>query len=404
MIEDAFAMACKDRSVLRLVKFRSWRDGGVAAVQIQRAAWERDGGASMYRTRAQVDNRTGRRTKHGGRQTLEIRIGSDGRNPIWSEPVRYEQHREAVGRPTWIKVSMKYRGDLEVWSVVVTCADVPPRPASEEAQRGVVAVDVGFRRVGDDIRIAYARDDRGKVSELLMDARWRELCNRADRIRGHRDDNFNALQEADSENLFSLTKSANGARQKIERLVREGEEVSQEMRAWMHRDRHLSQYEDGCRRRSVNARKDAMRKWARELRRNYSQLVLSKTAVKKMKENAKDDGLPKPARRQGQNAAPGELLDWLVMVFGRAEVAIVKPIHTTDTCVSCEHVNDHGPETIVVCEECGAALDRDEASTRNMMDLWVNGECEKPTARKASAKFAKKHKTEDKDDNASPAA
>lgn len=389
-IEDAWTRSWKDRDVLRLVKFRSWRKGGVVGVQIQRHCWERNRGATIFQTEGTGDTR-GRRARFGGRQLARLRIGSVERtSPVWSESLRYEQHRAIEGRVTWVKISMKPRGDREVWSVAFTCADIPARPASDEAIRGVVAVDVGWRRVGDDLRIAYARSDQGVVSELRMGPKWRELWERADRIRGHRDDGYNALVALELE-VPGQSRSANGLRSAVEQAIRAGEEVAPEVRAWMHRDRHLAQYESGCRERSVNRRVDAMRNWARDLRRKYKTLVLKKTSTKQQKETAKGDGMVQSARRQGQHAAPGEVLEHLMQVFGRDNTSLVKSAHTTNECPGCHYMNDHGPETIVTCEGCGESIDRDEASTRNVMRAWASGESDEPTARKTTARFVKRH-------------
>ena len=402
-IEDAFARAWKDRDSLRLVKFRSWRHGGIAGVQIQKATWQRSMGTTMFETASAGDTRTGRRARFGGRRVARLRIGSEDRAPLWCEDVPYEQHRAIEGRVTWVKIAMKYRGDREIWSVTFTCSDVPERPASDEAARGVVAVDVGWRRIDDDLRIAYARSDQGVVSELRMGPRWRELWERADRIRGHRDDHHNELLASGVE-VPGQSRSANGLRSDIEKLIAAGENVGPELLAWMHRDRHLAQYETGCRRRSVDCRTDAMRKWARELRRTYATVVLKKTSTKKQKETAKENGLVPPARRQGQHAAPGEVLEYLTTTFGRDRTFLVKSKDTTNQCCRCGHVNNHGPETIITCEQCGDAIDRDEASTQNMMELWVASECEEPTARKTTARFVKRHRKEGSPDNASPPA
>ncbi len=389
-IEDAFVRACKDRDVLKLVKFRSWREGGVVGVQVQKVVWNRNQGSDYFRNLSRPDNRTGRVVRYGGRKKVQLRMGSKGVTPIWSEEVAIEQHRAIEGRVAWVKVQMKYRNGKEEWHVLFTCVDVPELPASDEATQGIVAIDVGWRLHNDGMRIAYARDDRGNISEFTMDDRWLELTNRADRIRGHRDDYLVELKKRYP--TFSKVRSCAGARRKIEELLSEKKKVTKYLNTWLHKDKHLSQYEAGCRRRSEAVRKDAMRKWARGLRRKYSTLIVKNSKTKKMKETAKKDGMHQAARRQGHHAAPGEVIDWLSTVFGRKDNVYVVPAkHTTNTCPECAHVNNHGVETLVTCEQCGVELDRDTVSTRNMMQLWVDGKCKAPTARKVDARFIKRH-------------
>jgi hypothetical protein len=397
-IEDAFARAWKTRNKFKLVKFRGWRTGGVIGVQIQRSTWDRRGTHAWYRINHAEDARTGRRASNGaGRRTVEIRLGSDKGKPLWSEPIPIEKHREIEGRVTWVKAQYAYRDGKELWSVTFTCADVPER--TDEAKRGVVAVDVGWRQVDGSLRIAYARGDQGDIDIFEMGPRWLERIARANRIRGYRDTNLNELKKAYPD--FANLQSSASARGKITELLAGGL-VDETLATWADRDKHLSDYESGCRRRATAAREDAMNNWARRLRRRYATIILKKTATKKMKETAIADGMHRPARRQAHHAAPGEVIDYLISVFGRESenVFLVPAPHTTNGCPACDHVNDHGAETVVCCEECGTSFDRDAASTLNMMSLWILGECEPPKARKTTARFAVKHKQED----ASPAA
>jgi len=379
LIEEAFSSAWKETKVTHSVSFRPWRKGQVAGVQIMRAVHDRNEGISMYRIESAPDHRTGRRA--GQRATLRLRVGSNGRDPVWSEPVPFERHRAIEGRPTWVKVRLDFVADREVWTVHVVCADVS---AVQGASRGVVAVDIGWRKIGDEWRIAYARDDRGETSELRMSARWAELAIRADKIRSHRDTRLVELQKVDDR--FARCKAPSG----VARVAAKLEDPGEEILAWLRRDRHLWQYEAGCRRRSKNARRDAMRVWARRLKDSYRTVVLKDTGHKKLKEKS---DLPRPARRQGHHAAPGEVVDYLCQIFGRDEgVAIVPAVDTTASCVCCGHVSEQDAGLWVRCEQCGDERDRDLASTENMMMLYGDGNVTKPTARKTTAKFAKRHK------------
>ena len=56
---------------------------------------------------------------------------------------------------------MKYRGNREIWSVNITCTDVPPR--TDSATNGFVAIDIGWRILDNDsIRLAFATGSDGE--------------------------------------------------------------------------------------------------------------------------------------------------------------------------------------------------------------------------------------------------
>lgn len=400
LIEQAFSAAWKKTRPLHRVRFKSWRKGAVAGVQIQKSYQDHGRTNTLYVLERAPDPRKGRRAKNGlGRATVKIRIGSDEqRRPMFSEPLRIEQHRPLEGVVTWVQVVLRYVADREVWSINFVCTNVSKR--TDSTREGIVAVDVSWRKLSDGSwRLGWARDDRGNESQLLMSERWAECAKRADEIRQVRDKRLLALKAIDAR--FANIRSPRG----VARLARKLDSPGEHVLAWLRRDRHLWQYEVGCRRRSHAGRRAELQKWARKLRHQYAIVVLKDSSHKQMKEGEKKKQLHKPARRQGHHAAPGETVEVLCRVFGRDEgVALVSAVHSTNECPRCGHTNDHGPERVIVCESCGDERDRDEVSTRNMLKRYAVGEYWKPTARKTAARFMKRHKNGEQRRNASPAA
>jgi hypothetical protein len=380
-VEESFAAAWKKTDTFSLVRFRSWRQGGLMSVQIQ-CGCDAD---RYFQIRAADDPRTGRRKNQ--RHTVRLRIGSDGQRPIWSEAVRLEMHRPIQGIVAWAKVCLAYSGDREIWSVQFTSICVPPR--HDEATDGAVAIDVSWRSMPDGtLRLAFARDADGQEHELRMPARWRERVARAERIRGHRDRRLNELKA--KKPAFARLQKPRGAR----RVAKKQGVIEPEIAAWLARDRHLEEYELGCRRKSVAARRDALRNWLRMLRRRYATAIIKDTAHKEMKAHsaAVAAGIWPKARYQGHHGAPGETVEELCQVYGRKTgVAVFKAAWTTSTCAECGEPMEVGPEREVTCESCGAVDDRDRVSTRNLLARYADGETTKPTARKTSARFAKRH-------------
>jgi transposase len=377
MVERAFDAARVKRKWNYPVKFRGWREGGYMGVQVQSRVKEE----SMVLVEKAPDPRTGR--KAGQRHTVKVRVGKS-----WSEPVAIEMHRPLQGKITWVQVHLRYRGEKEEWAVNFTCKDTPER--TDNAFTGVVAIDVGWRIMpGEEIRQAFATGDNGNEYEYSMPEKWRELSARADRIRGYRDEMLNIIQQR-----FPVLKKHKKPRAAREHVIRDGLDSDIELKGWVRWDKHKEDYELGCRRRSVAARRDALRVWLRMLRRRYSHAVIKDSAHKEMKdhEKAMKNGMSQRSRRNAHHGAPGEIIAEVCKVFGREEgVSVVEAPGTTATCLKCDHENVVGPERIMECEQCGAREDRDRVSTRNLLRRYFAGGTKKPTARKTKAKFTKRH-------------
>lgn len=118
----------------------------------------------------------------------------------------------------------------------------------------------------------------------------------------------------------------------------------------------------------------------------------------KAKKKAKEAGMSKEARERGHHGAPGAIIEEVCTVFGRTVgVAIVKAPKTTATCPECKKEMEVGKGLLVSClnsecERVGAEQDRDRVSTQNLVDLYTEGEYTRPTARKSTPRFAKRHK------------
>jgi hypothetical protein len=393
LVEQYFNRAVSTTTCFSLVKFRSWKQGGYAGVQIQKSR----PCESEFLIEQAPDNRTGKRA--GNRHTLQIRVAKkNGSGETWSEPVAFEMHRPLQGTPTNVMVHYYYRGEREIWSVCFTCKDLPKR--EDNATEGRVAIDVGWRIMSDKrVRIAYARGDDGKEYEFALPPTWKELADRADRIRSARDTMLNIIAARHKRlSIFCNKKkcSARGARHYV---MREGMNSDIELEGWRRWDKHMEDYELGCRNRSTNVRRDAMRVWLRKLRRLYTLAIIKDSSHKEMKDHEKavKNGMAPRTRKSAHHAAPGEVIEEICQVFGRqTNVAVVEAPGTTMIwgCEECNYENSKevGPELMLSCERCGHEEDRDHVSTQNLLTRYFMGEYKKPKARKTTARFAKRHK------------
>lgn len=385
IVEESFSAAWKKTNCFQLLRFRSWKQGGYAGVQIQKV----NDPTTKYKIERAYDPRIGRRK--GQRHTIQIRVGStNNKKPIWSDAIKFEMHRPIQGRVTWIKICMHYRGNKEIWNVNITCTDIPDR--IDSAKTGVVALDVGWRVLKDkSIRLAFATGFDNKEYEFTMHSTWRELQTRADNIRGYRDNRLNELKSINSK-FSCIKKPGNVKKYAIKQDIYVDDVVE-----WCKRDKHLEDYELGCRRRSVSVRKYAMITWMRELRRKYSHIIIKNSSHKEMKDHKKavEAGMFPIQRKNAHHGSPGEIIEEACKVFDRNTGVSVIRANNTNTiecqkCGSLMYPPDDG--ILAVCEQCGATEDRDRVSTRNLLYLYEQNKSEKPTARKTTARFAKRHK------------
>lgn len=383
LVDRAWDAARKDTRPWLLLHHRSWRShGGQTGMQIRDHDLI-DNYVRLEKAPPRPGSKGGKR--HNYPHLFQLRVGSNYDNsPVFCDPIEVTLHRPIQGVITWVTVTMKHVANREVWSVAFTCAAVPAR--RDLADTGRVAIDVSWRKINSNLRVAFARDDAGKEHELTLGPEWFELGARADRIRETRDNRLNELMAADPR--FAGLKSCLSVRRRARELGAAQEPAIVE---WLKRELHLWQYECGCRRRSVAVRRDALRVWLRDLRRQYGRVVIKDTEHKRIKEENK---LPsKKARRQGHHAAPGEVIEWICMVWDRDTlVDVVDDTNTTNHCPVCDHTNNYGAELMVKCERCGEIDDRDRVSTRNMLALAKVLKVKKPTARKKVSKWVKRHK------------
>ena len=373
-VEDAFSRAEKDTGLIAPMKFRSWiRSRHLCQVQIQ----DPKRADNFFRIEELPCSKTGRRK--GQRRLLFIRVGSEGRLPIWAK-IPYIEHRPIEGRVRWVALRHETVCGRDQWSVAFTCSDEAPR--RRNVRRGsIVAVDVGWRKMEDEsIRVAFAQSDRGEIHELRLSSRWSGRTKLIDDLRSIRQQNLNdLLLQVD----LGQVRSAAG----VVRKFREDDCAHKErLSEWLKRDRHLWQYQTGNERRAVLHRQNELRVFARELWRRYETVIVKDSSHKEIKE---EKSLPRPARRQGHHAAPGEVVEWFKAVFGEHVIVVSAP--WTSCICTCGAVCEPFAGLLHVCESCGAKTDRDIVSTRNMLTLSRTDPVQKGTSRKRSAKFAKRH-------------
>lgn len=387
-------------------QFRRWDGSGRIGVQIQGGmpvAGIVDGSDS----RLQID-RTPRvrytRRHPEGRSVpdsgwLRIRIGSDGRAPVWATfPLVYHRPlpRDGVIKRAWVqrrRIGTRWRWELQV-TLQEPVPDVAPG-------RGTAAVHVGWRVRQDGLRVGYVRDTSGEGQELLLPRAVLDALDHAASLRSIRDRHHDGIrarlrqwmsaQSHVPEWLTAATKHMDRWRstQRLTRLVYtwrasrfSGDAAMYDaLEAWRRKDRHLYQWECDERAKARGRRKDIYRQLAADLTSRYSTILLGDTDLRQVARRAapdQEDPQHATARRNRTRAAVGELQDAIKAAASKRGVAVdrVSAQHVTDTCHACgercafdaaEHVHH-------ACAHCGVVWDQDDNAAVNMLGRVASGE------------------------------
>ena len=374
-------------------RFRRWDGSGLLATQLQ-------GGLAVPDLLAGTDRRA-QLVGEGKRRLLRLRVGSTGRDPVWAAfPMVYHRDLPPEGTVKWARICCHRLGTHTKWSAQIVLDGLPevtlPTPT-----RGTVAIDVGWRRFDEGVRVATWVDDEGETGELLMPHELVERWHKVEDLRSIRDTNFNHARDElrewrsletlpDSKALpdwLRETTKALHAWRAPARLAAlalrwrsqrfEGDETGFEpLEAWRAHDRHLLEWEANQRENVLRSRRERYRLFARKMA-TYRQIVVEKLDLRDFAELP-----PKPRLRASRGrrfaASLSELLACLADAAGRAgsEWIEAPSAYTTHTCSACGSLEkfDAAVEVEHSCGECGQRWDQDENAARNLLQAARCGE------------------------------
>lgn len=378
-------------------EFRRWTGAGTVAVQVQGglewpAATLADG--SLFRVQILPPgpgaNPQSARSRTKPRAIVWLRVGSFAKgSPIWAKiPIRLFRQPPADARVKWAWLRMDTIGSRETWTVQVVLSrpDDWEKPG-DQAEAGTVGVDVGWRLISGDLRVAYALggDDRKEV--LTIPAARLSAWGKADSLRSTRDCNFDAMRARlvawlaapgvdlpewlvkDTETLAQWK-----AISRLARLVHAwkkarfagDESVYEELLAWLKQDRHLWDWEASQRVKAARRRDDTYRKFAARLARRYRTVRVEDIDWRELKKRARVDAkvdtpneLDERRRRYASIAAVGRLVTFLREAA--TEVQDIDAKNTTRACHACGTVEEWDPERDLehTCGHCGVRWDQD---------------------------------------------
>lgn len=397
------------------------RDEGVLAVQIQSTspimADSMMGGADR-RVQISAESNSDHKARRGGiRHELRVRVGSNGRDPIWSllhiilhRPLPHE-------RVTWVllrcrRTAMRYR-----WEASVLVDGQSVGVPNQDRAAGV-GVDLNWRRVEGGIRTATWVGSDGRMGELVIPEAVSGRAAKSDSLRAIRDRSRDQMRGKILEwiRVRQELDEADGGRgcvagqtsrlgpwrdveemrkdlphvhswRRVGRFVRlhrlwsqhatpDSEEILVDMAAWLKQDRHLWDWECHNRRRMTLQVQGRVAQLVAKLACEYEVIAVERTGmvpslVRRDPTNDRDE--ERQRRLNAQRVAvvaPAAIRRGLKVAGAKysAKYVEVDPAYTTATCSMCgaTRSDDHGQQ-LIECHACGATGDRAYNAARNLL-------------------------------------
>lgn len=345
-------------------------------------------------TDAMMGSRAHRR--RATRTTVRLRIGSEGRAPIWASfPVILHRPLPEDGVVKWAwaqrrRIGTRWRWELQL---IVEARSFTPLP---KLRGDACAIDIGWRTRGDEgLRVGYLANESGHVEELLLPRIILDRLRHADSLRAIRDRNFDVIRgelaawlaendvpdwlRAATRHLHqwrSTARLASVAYRWREARFEGDEGMFTRLDAWRRQDRHLYQWEASERSKAIGRRRDHYRVMAADLARRYSTIVLERVDLReiaRLPQPEEEDQQHAAARWQRRVAAVSELRDAIRKAAAKtgAQVVEMEAAHTTTKCHACGDACsfDAAEHLIHTCEHCGVMWDQDVNAACNLLRM-----------------------------------
>lgn len=358
-------------------RFKRYDGEGQLAVQLQGGLGCQD--AERSNTLCYLGESLG-----GKRRECFIRIGSDGRKPVFAMvPIVF--HRQLPqGKIKWAYLERRKIADHVRWTVRLT---IDIERELEPTLPGEVAIHTGWRMEETGLRAATWLGSDGSRGVLRLPKSHCDDYYRVDEVRSKRDAAFNEmigelrewLKGRELPEWLADARSHLHAWKAKQRLAKlwwtwmenrfDGDDcMFERLNQWRKSDKHLWQHERRLSVRIVRRRKDVFRNFAAMLSGRYGVAIVSPIDAKELTENTSPEELERDntqAHRHGKWAAVSELTQMLREKFPLRCVE-VEPRNITRQCCNCGAFNEVTHRKIQCCG-CGQAIDRDDNAVINTL-------------------------------------
>lgn len=349
-----------------------------------------------------ISKRTGLPVVHqqGVMTRVWIRVGSEGRDPIWAIlPLYLHRPLPPDGVIKEVTIHRRRIGTHARLSCHITVVrdNVEPKPQ----RPGVIAINLGWRnQLEGNLRVGYSVDEAGNRGQLSLLAEIRARLKHAEGLQRRQALMFDEIKGRLGLWLVEQPKwpewmaplktldkwRSQGRLVGIVKTWRDNRlpgdaAIFLELEAWRKQARHLYQWESWERTRALDYRKHCYRNIAANLAREYGTLILHQFNIAKIKEKNetedKEQDAPKKVQKQLQQGAPGELRLALKHAFAaRGGVVLELPSkNITQQCHVCSELCDFDAAKSIMhtCEHCGATWDQDDNACMNLLSRDRSG-------------------------------
>jgi len=299
-----------------------------------------------------------------------------------------------------LSVIRKRVGTKFVWSVTFTTRAHAGQSSSNSSQT-VCAIDVGWRKVSQGLRVATALESTGAVQHIILPNSLLLKFEHVNMLKGQIDDELNAIQailrdrsaslEELPEDLAKLLASALRPRLTTRRLAKltlfwrdTYPGIGAETVTFLEKHRkHLKRLQnemDNLRDKSIHRRQDFYRNAAIRIVQDRAMVLIEdfdlRGVTRHKHEDGSDDDTPEAVRRMRQVASVSDLRKWIVLQAEKhgARIETRKAAFTTRCCSACGHLNEKSDPYDLVweCPQCGNILDQDINACRNLLADFFN--------------------------------
>lgn len=318
-----------------------------------------------------------------------IRIGSTGKGnriPIWAE-LEMIMHRPFPDKCEikWVQVIKKIIAGKEKWDILFTLRT--PIEKNNNSNKAI-ALDIGWRKIGDEIRYGYMWDGENS-KELRLPAKLISAFKKVESLQSIRDKMFNKmkddgilkeLKEEAPKDWFGkyckylhLSESKKTWSTFVKKWRNDrwdgDDELFNKMEEWREQERHLWLWQENFRSKKIAARDDLYKNIAASLAKEYGILIIEDFDLSEISVDGYAGG-------QRTMVALHKLRDALVNAFVGCGSTVIKidPKNTTKKCNVCKSVEEWEKpgEVRHTCTCCGATWDRDENAAKNIYDIWAD--------------------------------